>query len=93
VAPKAPYLLASFDVDPSNSSAKDIEAEVLAEFPADVQPIPMPVAHLYSIEVPSSQASSRFMEVGMYLSLKDQQHEGVLRWVLQLCRIDEIATG
>lgn len=93
MAPKAPYLLASFDVDPSNASAKDIEAEVLAGFPADVQPTPLPVEHLYSIEVPSSQASSRFMEVGMYLSLKDQQHEGVLRWVLQLCRIDEIATG
>ena len=91
--PKAPYLLVSFDVDPSNADAAAIIADVEHGFPPQDRPMRLAVDHLYVIMVPSSQAMDRFMEVGMYLTLKDQQHNGVLRWALQLCRMDEFASG
>jgi hypothetical protein len=91
--PTAPYVLVSFDVDYANPDAGRIMADVLAGFPDDVRPVSMGVEHLYVVEVPSSQAFPRFTEVGMYLTAQDANHGGVLRWVVQLCRIDEIATG
>jgi len=92
-SPKAPYLLVSFDVDQNNPNAPTIIADVRTGFPPNARPVAFPVDNAYSIDVPSSQAFDRFMEVGMYLTLKDQQHGGVVRWVLQLCRVDEFAQG
>ena len=92
--PRPPYLLVAFDVDPGESAAgaAAILDDVLAGFPANVRPAPLRVEHVFVIEVPESQASDRFMDVGTYLMLKDHQHQGVLRWVVQLCRVDDIAT-
>lgn len=91
--PRAPYLLVSFDVDEGSPDAVKIMADVLAGFPNNARPVAMSVEHLYSIEVPSSSARTRFNEVGMYLALQDRNHNEVLRWVVQLCRIDEITIG
>lgn len=92
--PTAPYLIVGFDIDPDEPDASAIIEDVRSGFPANARPIQFAVRNLYSIDVvPPSQAIPRFNEVGMYLILKDAQHGGILRWVLQLCRVDEIATG
>lgn len=91
--PKPPYLLVSFDVASTNPNAATIIADVRAGFPANARPVALAVDNAYSIEVPPSLASDRFFEVGMYLTLKDQEHGGGVRWVLQLCRVDEFAQG
>ena len=92
--PLPPYLIVAFDVDPGEPNAPDIIEDVRSGFPANARPKQFAVRNVYSIDVdPPSQALPRFNEVGMYLTLKDAEHGGILRWVLQLCRIDEIATG
>ena len=93
MAPKPPYLLVAFDVDPLDPNAPAIIADVLAGFPTDAIPTPLQVANTYAIEVPSSQAKARFIEVGMYLMTQDQNHGGVLRWWEQLCRTDDFANA
>ncbi len=91
--PKAPYLLVSFDVDQNNPNAPTIIADVRTGFPANARPVAFPIDNVYSINVPPPAANQFFFDVGTYLSFKDQQHGGVLRWVLQLCRVDEFAQG
>jgi hypothetical protein len=93
MAPQPPYLLLGFDVDPVDPDAAAIIADVLAGFPNDVIPNNLAVANTYFVQVPSSQAKARFMEVAMYLAAQDQNHNGMLRWWTQLCRIDDFANG
>jgi hypothetical protein len=93
VAPKAPYVIVGFDVDPDDPAHDEIIADVLAGFPSGLTPNPLPVENQYAIEVPSSSAFKDFLIVGTYLSFEAQEHNGALRWVAQLCRKDEFASS
>ena len=86
-------MIVGFDVDPDDADHDAIIADVLAGFPADFHPKKLPVDNQYAIEVPSSSAFPKFLQIGLYLSMEKQEHDNKLRWVAQLCRRDEFASS
>lgn len=93
MAPVPPYVIVGFDVDLDDPDHDAIIADVLAGFPVGFKPKTLPVDDQYVIEVPSSAALKSFMQIGMYLSVEKQEHADKLRWVAQLCRVDEFASS
>ena len=91
--PKAPYLIVGFDVDPSDPNCNAIMQDVEGNFPLVGTMLPLAVANLHAIPVPPSQMTTRQDELVNYFMLKDQQHNGALRFVVQLCRAAEIGIG
>ena len=93
MAPTPPYVLVGFDVDPDDADHDAIIADVLTGFPAAFKPKKLPVENQYAIEVPSSSALKSFTQIGLYLTFEQQEHANRLRWVAQLCRVDEFASS
>lgn len=90
---RPPYLLFGFDVDPRERGAAGIIADVERDFPITKGILPFGVANLYAVEVPPSQMTAKLRQVGAYLAQKDRSHQGMLRWVVQLCRSSEVSGG
>ena len=93
MAPIPPYVIVGFDVDPDDEDHDTIIADVLAGFKPEFKPKKLPVDNQYAIEVPSSSARPKFLEISLYLSLERQEHGGKLRWVAQLCKVDDFASS
>ena len=93
MSPKAPYLLLMLSITPGHPGGAAIIADVLAGLPKQLKAQPRAAPDVFTIGVKASEDRARFFDVGLYLSLKDQQHGGALHWALQLCRVDDFAEG
>ena len=89
---KAPYLLVCFDVDPANPAAPTIMQDVQQGFPL-MDILPLGVANVFAVEVPESKLVAKFREVATYCRTTDAAHGNALRWVVQLCRANELSEG
>jgi hypothetical protein len=87
-----PYLIVGFDVDPADPNGPTVIEDVQHDFPL-TGILPLGVENVFALEVPLSQMNARFQQVRAYLAQKDQDHGGVLRWVVQLCHSSEISVG
>lgn len=90
---KPPYLLLGFDVDPADPNAGAIIDDVGENLPVEAPLTALGIANMFLVEVPKSKALAVLSTVGAYLRQKDQEHANALRWVVQLCRADEISNG
>ena len=92
-APKAPYLIVGFDIDPTDPNCDTIMKDVEDNFPNVGPMIPLAVANVFAIPVPSSQKGGRQDQLIQYFLAKDLQHNGTVRFVVQLCHAAEIGIG
>jgi hypothetical protein len=89
--PTAPYLVFGFDVDSKNPKAEAIIKDVEDNFPLHEGIGPLGVQQTFIVEVPPGKALAVFRDVAKYLSDKDTNCSGDLRWFVQFCRSSELA--
>jgi hypothetical protein len=89
--PTAPYLVFGFDVERTNPNAETIIKDVEDNFPIHQGVGPLGVEQTFLVEVPPGNAIAVFRDVAAYLTLKDLQFGGDLRWFVQVCRSRELA--
>jgi hypothetical protein len=91
--PKAPYLIVGFDIDPTDPNCDAIMKDVEDNFPVIGQMIPLAVQNVFAIPVPASQKAARQDQLIQYFLAKDLEHNGTVRFVVQLCHAAEIGIG
>jgi hypothetical protein len=89
----APYLLVGFAVPSSVPNAAAICHDLEMNIPWDGPPLSLGIEDVFAMEVSLGNMMLRCTQVTNFLAAADQQHGGVIRWFVQLCRTADISGG